>query len=222
MAGRKHAGIIDEEKAKALAFFNACDRDKQKVTDWLEEQRKSAVVVDADNPVDGKAHQRGKTLHFTKFEKMIRKLPNGGLYIFNDINPLFKGLCYQAPFKDEPIRISAYGKTDIPEFSTVIVQKKLQRDFSLGVLKPGDMPEMRWNSVEKRHEAKDGSLLPGWKWVWETMGEDPYDPHARGYRTILMKIVELDLATPNEVEKVFGRSTRKSWNSLHSNNGWRF
>jgi len=222
MAGRKHAGIIDEEKAKALAFFNACDRDKQKVTDWLDEQRRSAIVVDADNPVDDKAHQRGKPIHFLKFEEMIRKLPNGSLYVFKESNPLFKYLYFQAPAQEELMKISPYGKTDIPEFSTVVVHKKLERDFSLNVLKPSDMPEMVWNASEKRHEAKNGSLLPGWKWVYETQGENAWDPQARGYRTILLRIVEKGLATPNEVEKVFGRSTRKSWNSLHSNNGWRF
>lgn len=221
MAGRKHVGIVDEDKAKALKFFDDCARDKQKVTDWLEEQRRSLVVIDADAPVDDKARQRGKALHFTLFEKMIRKLPNGDHYVFNDINPLFKGLCYQSP-SGNLIRISAYGKVDVPEFSTVVVKREMVRDFSLSLLKPVDMPEMKWNAETRRHESKDGSLLPGWKWEYKTEGENPFDAHARGYRTILMKIVELKLATPNEVEKVFGRSSRQSWNSLHSKNGWKF
>lgn len=221
MAGRKHVGVIDEEKAKALSFFDACAKDKEKVTRWIEEQRRSLVVVDADNPVDDKAHQRGKPLNFKTFEKMIRKLPNGDHYVFNDINPLMKGLCFQSP-GGKLIRISAYGKTDIPEFSTVVVYKKLVRDFSVSVLNRRDMPQMVWNSETKRHESKDGSPLPGWKYEYSTDGENPFDPQSRGYRTILMKIVELRLATPNEVEKVFGRSTRQSWNSLHNKNGWKY
>ena len=60
MAGRKNVGIIDEEKAKALKFFDDAARDKQKVLDWLQKEKQSLVVVDGDNPVDDKAHQRGK------------------------------------------------------------------------------------------------------------------------------------------------------------------
>lgn len=221
MAGRKNVGIIDEEKAKALKFFDDAARDKQKVLDWLQKEKQSLVVVDGDNPVDDKAHQRGKSIHFAAFEKMIRKLPRGDHYVFNDINPLFKGLCYQSP-GGRLIPISAYGKTDIPEFSTVIVYKKEVRDFSVSLLNRKDMPALVWNSETKRHETKDGSPMPGWKYEYRTDGENPYDPQSRGYRTILMKIVELGLASPGEVEKVFGKSTRQSWQSLHNKNGWKY
>jgi len=222
MAGRKHVGIIDEEKAKTLKFFAECDAQKQKVQDWITQEEQGLIIADADNPVNVSEAQKGKPIPFEKFERLIRKLPMGASYVFRDINPLFKGLCFNSPQKGL-ISVSAYGKTLLPEYSTITVEKEKVRDFSLNVLKPIDMPEMKWDPVAKEHVAKDGSLLPGWKYRYKTIGENPYDPTSRGYRTVLMRIVKLGLATPEEVEKVFGKSSRASWGSLHrSDTGYKF
>lgn len=224
MAGRKHTGIVDEEKAKQLRFFDDAARDKAKVLAWLANEEQGTVVVKDDEPVHEMSRQMGSPLNYPDFEAKIRKLPDGDNYVFDEYpqNPIFKVLRFRMP--DGSLRgISVYGKTLIPEYSTIVLESKIVRDWSVSTLKPMDMPGVIWDASQKRHVSKDGSLLPGWKKVYTNSGgENPYDPQSRGYRTVLMKIVSMGLATPQEVEKVFGRSSRASWMSLHKNTGYRW
>lgn len=222
MAGRNHVGLVDEEKAKKLAFFQKCEADKQKVVDWLKNEEQGLIIVDANNPVDVPEYQLGTPLNWHKFEKMLRKLPSGDNYVMEDLKdaPKARYLSFVSP--KGRIKIGAYGKIDIPEYSTICVEEVVVRDFSLNMLKPVDMPKVRWNPEKGEHETVDGGLLPGWKKIYKTIGENPWDLKSRGYRTLLMRIVHNKLATPDEVEKVFGKSSRASWNSLHQDTGYKF
>ena len=48
MAGKKHVGIVDEEKAKKLAFFAQCEAQKQKVVDWLKNEEAGMMATARD------------------------------------------------------------------------------------------------------------------------------------------------------------------------------
>lgn len=211
MAGRGHRGIIDEEKAKLLAAQDLVEKQRLQAANWLEEELKQHIIMDADKPFTVPEHQRGQTMPWMKFENRLRKLPGGYNLRFVDVpnRPLFRGVLYKEK------SISAYGKVDdLPEFSIISVKYGEEPDFSIRHISHLDMPKMDFLGVREGFRVSDpNALRPGWKRVIRNWGEDANDPRSRGWRAVLMRGVASGIWKPVDIERIFGRSDRASWAS---------
>ncbi len=223
-----HVGIIDSEKAEIIKQLDMAEGQRLAAKAYLDEQfaHNVFVVKGYINTVDN-VSRLGTPLDWRVFEQKLRKLPHGEKLVFREqtLRP-FRGVCLRLPGGEE-IAISGYGRTFLPEYSTMEVIRKVVPDFSLKHLSHKDFPEMVWNGDlvvgmdnihrQKGWTTKDGSLRPGWRYEDQLWGENPDDPAARGWRTVLCRWVAIGLSrgvpfpTPQEIEREFSSSDSPQW-----------
>jgi hypothetical protein len=209
MAGRGHRGIIDEEKAKLLAAQDLVEKQRLQAANWLEEELKQHIIMDADKPFTVPEHQRGQTISWLKFENKLKTLIGGSHLKFIDV----PNRPFRAVYAKDGKYISAYGKVDdLPEFSVITVKYGEEPDFSIRHISHLDMPKMEFLGVREGFRVSDpNALRPGWRKVLRNWGEDANDPRSRGWRAVLMRGVHMGVWSPANVEAKFGRSNRASW-----------
>lgn len=223
-----HVGIIDSEKRELLDALDMAEGMRYAAKAYLDEQysHNLFVVKGFINTVDH-INRLGKPMDWRTFERKLRRLPHGDKLVFREqtVRP-FRGVCLMLPDGKE-ISISGYGRTVLPEYSTLEVERKIVPDFSITHLSHKDFPEMVWNGddvvglhnidQQKGWTTKDGSLRPGWKYEYELRGENPDDPASRGWRTVLCRWVAIGLRdkvpfpTPEEIEREFSSSDSPQW-----------
>lgn len=229
MAGLKHAGIIDSEKRALLNKFDKGAAERSAARSYLEGQFEHNIFALKGfvNTVDNIA-RLGRPLSWQQFEALLRKLPYSGNFVFKEhsVRP-FRALCFRLPGGEE-LTISAYGRIpNIPEFSTMEVVREAVPDFNVNHLNHRDFPEMDWkgdrviglDNYDRQggYQTRDGSLKPGWTYRDKLWGENPSDPAARGWRTVLCRGIgmamlgQIQFASPDEVEKVFGGADSPQW-----------
>lgn len=213
MAGIKHSGIIDEEKAKWLATRDQIEKQRLKAENWLQTQSEQHLYVKdgEETPFAIKSHQWGVPMDYTELERRLKLLSIGDKLVFADTtNRPFRGV--MMPKEHSLKTISCYGRTLLPEFSVIKIKENIVRDFSFRHISYLDMPPLEFRGLKEGFKPKDpNALKPGWKIQYESQGEDPHDPQARGWRKVAMEFVLKGLATPSEIERLFGRSDRASW-----------
>jgi hypothetical protein len=222
MAGYKHTGIMDSEK---LFYLRERDRSEKQLSDaisWAKTEEANNVFVNSEDNVAyvTAEMQVGSPMGWQEFEKKLKLLPCGGNLIFKGFDRS-EGLEYR-PFRSVYFRhpngkeeyISAYGKTVLPEFSTMTLKTETVRDFGVRHIDRADMPKMKFNpnlGVLGGYETVDpNAVKPGWQNVQKYWGEDAENPQSRGWRTVLVRMVPR-FCTPNEIEAIFGASNKRSW-----------
>lgn len=223
-----HTGIIDSQKREILKELDAGEERAAYTKAYLDEQFAHNIfaIKGFINTVDNVA-RLGTPLPWQEFERKLKRLPFGQHLVFREqsIRP-FRGVCYLLPNGKE-VPISGYGRTLIPEFSTMEVVRKAVPDPSVRHLSHRDFPEMEWdgdpviglhNYKEQRgFKTKDGSLKPGWQWKDQLWGENPDDPASRGWRTVLCRWLALGVAgtvpcpSVEAIEKEFAAANSPQW-----------
>lgn len=218
----KNLGIIDTEKQQKLDHFDKAETQRNQAIQYQRDELNGCVWAHNKDQIHiaNIEHQLGNPLHYLDLEKLIRKLPNGQNYVFFDWadSPFpdmrskpFKSVYYVAP-NQPPKYISVYGKTVLPEWSVMKVEEEYVPDLTIRHFDRKDMPRKEWKGWKRGYEAIDPTQPSPWKYkLAKTTGEDPNNPQARGWRTVISRIVGELLATPSEVEKVFTAAERQSW-----------
>ena len=229
MAGLKHAGIIDSEKRLMIDALDRASGERAAAKSYLEDQFSHNIFAYNGfiNTVDH-INRLGRPLSWQKFEALLRKLPYSDSLVFGEfsVRP-FRCVSYRRP-DGSIVGISAYGRVpNIPEFSTMNLEREAVPDFSVNHLSRADFPEMEWKGdpviglhnyrTQKGFQTKDGALKPGWTYRDKFIGENPQDPYSRGWRTVLCKGIALaqsksiQFASPAQIEAVFGTSDSPQW-----------
>jgi hypothetical protein len=235
MAGLKHAGIIDSEKALMIAALDGAAGERQAAKQYLEDQNSHNIYAYKGyiNTVDSIA-RLGRPLSWEKFEALLKKLPHGNKLLFGEFS-MRPFRCVSFQFPDGTIHgISAYGRVpNIPEYSTMNLEREAVPDFNVNHLNHKDFGEMKWvgdpviglNNYRNQtgYQTVDGSLKPGWTYRDKFIGENPLDPYSRGWRTVLCKGIALaqlkiiEFASPAQIEAIFGETDSPQW-AKHSGN----
>lgn len=227
MAGNKHTGIIDTEKAAILFSLEKASNERALAKSYLEEQFSHNIFalkgyINTVNNIS----RLGKPLSWQQLEKLLKKLPGANNFVFveHTVRP-FRALQYKTP--QGLITISAYGRiANIPEFSTIEVIREVVPDFNVRHLNHLDYTDMEWkgdklvgldNINQPGYQTKDGSIKPGWTYRDHLWGENPEDPASRGWRTVLCRGIQLhvtgkiNFGTPTDVERIFGGADSPQW-----------
>lgn len=228
MAGLKHAGIIDSEKKLLIDSLDRAAGERAAAKSYLDDQFAHNIFALKGyiNTVNDVA-RLGRPLSWQQFEGLLRKLPYHENFVFveHTLRP-FRALMYQTPAG--LVTISPYGRIpNIPEFSTMEVIRKAVPDFNVGHLNHRDFGEMEWKGDpvigldnyrdQRGYVLKDGSLKPGWTYRDQLWGENPDNPAARGWRTVLCKGIQMSMlgqikfASPEAIERVFGGADSPQW-----------
>lgn len=220
----QNLGIIDSEKQWILNNLDQIERDLAAAKGYQESILNNCIWAEkgAKISVANSAEQWGTPMHYTVLEKLVRKLPGGHNYVFFDFADLPQ--IQQRPFKSlywvgggERLLISPYGKTILPEWSTLESKKERIKDFNVRHLDRKDYPKPIGFDWKTGHQYPEGTVLPGWTEIEKCQGENADNPQSRGWRTIFARIVGNLLATPAQVEKVIGSfkaggiTSRQSW-----------
>lgn len=217
----KNLGIIDSEKAEILREYEQSGIQHQAALNYQAKELEGCIWADSKNAIHVADHERqfGTPMHFEVLEKIIRKLPNGEKYKFVDFkdHPIpalrarpFKAVYFMRP--TGPLYISGYGKTILPEWSTMDVVEEEVPDIRITNFDRKDLPERVWKGWDKGFQLKNPQDKKPWhrKFV-KAWGENAEDPSSRGWRTVFSRIVGFGLATPDQVEAVTSPSARQSW-----------
>lgn len=229
MAGLKHTGIVDSEKRLLIDTLDRAAGERAAAKSYLDDQFSHNIFAYRGfiNTVDH-VSRLGQPLSWEKFESLLKKLPKSNGLVFGEfsVRP-FRCVSFRRP-DGALVGISAYGRvSNIPEYSTMNLDREAVPDFNVNHLNHRDFPEMVWkgdsvvglNNYRKQtgYVTKDGSLKPGWTYRDKFIGENPQDPYARGWRTVLCKgialaqLKQIEFASPSEIEKVFGASDSPQW-----------
>jgi len=222
------AHIIDPQRQALIKELDAGEERAAMTKAYLDEQFAHNIfaVKGYINTVNN-ISRLGTPMHWQEFEKKMGRLPYGQNLVFREfsLRP-FRGVCYKLP-NNELLSISGYGKTIIPEFSTMDIERKAVPDPSVRHLSYKDFPEMVWDGDpvvgldnyknQKGFKTKDGSLKPGWRYEDQMVGENPTDPFARGWRTVLCRWLALGVAgkmpcpSVEAIEKEFAAANSPQW-----------
>jgi len=227
MAGLKHTGIVDSEKRLLIDTLDRAAGERSAAKGYLEEQFSHNIFalkgyINTVNDIS----RLGRPLSWQKFEALLRKLPGSENFVFieHTVRP-FRALMYRKP--EGLITVSTYGRIpNIPEFSTMEVVRKAVPDFNVNHLNHRDFGEMEWkgdkvigpdNVRQPGYQMKDGGLKPGWTYRDQLFGENPNDPAARGWRTVLCRGIgmaqlgQIKFPSPDVIERVFGGADSPQW-----------
>lgn len=216
MAGRHHLGIIDADKKAFLFERDKAEEQLAGMISWAKtEEANNIYVSNEENIAYVTAEmQLGTPMMYTEFERLLKRLPCGPHLVFKEhsLRP-FRAVYYMTPMGKLDY-ISAYGRTVLPEFSTMSLKSETVRNFNVRHIDRKDMPAMRFNPALGRiggyEQVNPNDLRPGWENVNKFWGENADDPMSRGYRTVLTRLVP-KYATPAEIESIFGASNKRSW-----------
>lgn len=213
--------VFDTESLLRQRTVTAREKHEQQVRDWVAEQQNNVVVVDSlDLSPANSERQIGKAMFAPALEQGLRRL-NANLHF--EINPwnTSKKALYHTPAGSQKTFICAYENGVMPEHSIMSVKEQEQPDsefFFRGLKQSKGKFEINRADLPKHRVVNEGT--PQQEVLWEddkTPGfrKTPILWHEaiRGWRTVLIKLVQNRLATPAEVEHIFGADNRPEWAS---------
>lgn len=206
--------VRDSENVKRDNYLKSVQKQKQDKIDWLKEQNADSVFVEEEyiSPANSE-RQLGKVMNTLDFEKKIKSLVPNLHFETNPHNQVMKALYILR--NGAKHYLGAYHAGFMPEHSIVKIKEELQWDpeATKTPLNRADLPKSEW-VPGKGLVWEEGVVRPGWKKVKKPAGE-----LKRGWRTILIKLVNENLLSPLTVDVNFGEPSslfgKKAW-AFHS------
>ena len=202
--------IVDSANAPRLVAGNKREKHDAQIQKWVEDQTETAKYLNDpnDNPTI-LARQLGRMMTSDELEKKLKKMDPNLHFEWNQFNSSKKMMYHIRPGVGK-YSVCPYEAGPMPEHSVLKQKVEMVRDFSVGMVgKPAldrkDLPKYEW--VPGQGYVFDSTAtLPGWKKVTLPWGE-----HKRGWRTVLIRLVERGIFTPPQIESVFGADDTPNW-----------
>lgn len=201
--------IVDSVVAPRLLAGNKRAQEQAKIQAWCDEQERYAKAL-AETSAANPEKQLGRSLSTEKFEALLTKVSPKFRFEHLPLNMTKKALFYLRGA--DKYYICSYENGLLPEHSVLRRAEEMVRDFSVGgtdskPIQRADLP---------KHE-----FVPGEGFVWDPAQvqpgfqkiEIPWGELYRGWRTVLLKIVQTRIATPTQVEAVFGADDSAAWST---------
>jgi hypothetical protein len=193
---------------------NKQESHQDQIRKWVQEQTANAVYLDNHDLSPANAErQLGQTMFAADLERRLKKINPNLIFETNPFNTSKKALYHVRPDATK-VFICAYENGVMPEHSIFRVKEEevLRPEFVNPFKRHLDRKDL-----PKFEHKQDGSPLG--KIVFDDMVEKPgfrkvklpWGESVRGWRTVTIRLVAAKLATPAEVERVFGSSNRPEW-----------
>lgn len=192
-------------KTLVSAQFEAQDA---KLRQWEEESVANSILVkDGDLNAGNAAYQMGKAYTNFEFEAKLQKLnPNFRFNTFkNKEGQPARGIWLLTP--EGMKSIMGYGVGLIPENSIRRVYYKDIREKGVKKIHI-DRSEIKadWDNENKEFKFDTSKPMPGFRRVWLADRE-----LVRGWRTVLLRLMQEGYLKLTDVEREFGISDRQTW-----------
>jgi hypothetical protein len=196
-----------DEQARKEAY-------QDQVRRWVAEQTANAVYLNDHSQSPANAErQLGRPMSAAELERRLKRV-NPNLHF--EVNPYntTKKAVYRILPNQKKVFICAYENGTMPEYSVFRVKEEeiVQPDFLFGRghLDRKDLPAFEHKEDSEnplgKIEFDPTAEKPGFKKV-----QLPWGEAVRGWRTVTIRLVEAELATPTQIEKEFGSSNRAEW-----------
>lgn len=198
--------VHDSATALRNEIISPQERHLAEVTQMLkEEQRNCIYAEDGDlNPANPE-YQLGKSLTDTELETKLRPLlPANCIFIDNPRDATKKAIVRQRP--DGTLEtICSYERGVMPEHSIMRIQVEDVKDPGTRHIDRADLPKYEY-VPGSGIVWMDDSPKPGYVRVKKLWGEK-----TRGWRTVLIRLIQSRLLTLSDAERVFGADIRPQW-----------
>lgn len=218
--------IVDSVVAPRLVRGAKEESKAETIQNWVKEQTANVVYIrEHDLSLANADRQMGQKFWPSELEARLKKLNPNLLFEVNSFNPTKKAL-YHVRRGEGKHFICAYENLVMPEHSIMKVKEEVIQDLNYIRQGADGIPRMHLDrkdlSTEQVkyataiHRGADGELVEpekdpnaipiGFKKVLVPWGE-----YVRGWRTVTIKLVEAKVATPTQIESIFGADDRASW-----------
>lgn len=177
------------------------EKQKAEIVSFIERETSNCVMLnDPDSSPANAARQLGRGYVTRDFEERLLLLNPNFIFTPHPTNPTKR--CLYFTDRRGKRFICAYESGFLPEHSIFSVKRKEVWDGVTTHINKKDLP---------KHEVTPtgvvwGGMTPGFKKV-----DIPWNEVTRGWRTVLVKIVGERIATPTQVESLFGSANRAEW-----------
>lgn len=204
--------VQDTEKLKQLKQEKNLAIQRQKAINALEKITLSNCVKVFENenlaPYD-EVKQLGKVLTSSELENNLKKINPYLIFEYNPYDRTKKAIYFIRNNKKD--FICAYENGFIPEHSVMKYKTEDVWDHTVDLLTSKDLPKSEL--VEDKTSPLGCKLVfdeskprPGWKRV-----QIPWGELKRGWRTVLLKLLQNNLITLYDAELTFGTDDRITW-----------
>lgn len=200
--------VFDTESLSRQRTISAREKHEQQVRDWIREQQNNVVVInDFDLSPANAERQVGQAMFANKMEERLKRLNANLLFEVNPFNSGKKALYHIQ--SGQKIFICAYENGVMPEHSIMSVkeQEDIHTDF-VGAKRHINRKDLPGYKISDGDVTWEGGVTPGFhkrQVIWHEA--------IRGWRTVLIKLVQHKLASPAQVEALFGIDGRPEWAS---------
>lgn len=198
--------IVDSTVAPRLVAGNKREQQNAKIQEWCDAQLDASKFLTLDPSNYEK--QLGRGLHSHEFENILLTISPNFVFANHPTKTSKKAIYHLRNGKKH--YVCPYENGFMPEHSVLRRAEERVLDLSVGV--PGAPPIQRCDLP--RHE-----WVPGEGYVWDKTQTQPgfknieimYGEHFRGWRTILIRLVQSRSITPEQAERAFGVDTTAAW-----------
>lgn len=204
----------DDEKIQLTVEQDRKLQQQERTRLWIEQQMRNCPVVSADGvSLKDPAQQMGRPLTPAQLEEKLRKIVAGLVFVHHPHNKTKKALFLQAPEGLE--FICAYENDLMPEHSLMrtLVHEYPdpalftgQRTIERNELPDYEKVEDKESPVGYSYKFDPDAPRPGMVYVEKGFGEEK-----RGWRTVLLRLVQRGLLSVEAAEREFGADDRPEW-----------
>lgn len=201
--------VHDSATAERELVIGAQRKHQAQVDEWAKQEEDSKVIVSSSLEVDltDAERQIGKSLTSAQFEAKLRPyLPSNVVFIDNPRLASKRAVVFLAPgTMDGFTTICPYEKGLMPEHSIFAEKEEIIRDFSQTHLDRADFPKHEYvPGIGFTYEP--GALKPGEKRI-----QIAWHEVKRGWRTVLLRLIQANLLSAATAERLFGADNRPQW-----------
>lgn len=181
--------------------YALAEQRRQEALDYVEEQTRHAIwLSDKDTSPANAERQLGKSMTSEAFEKKLRRLSRK---LLPEPHPhkADKRCLYLVDSRGKQF-LCAYESGFMPEHSIMKVKKEEVWTGQTHINKK-DLPKY---DLTPEGIVWHSGVTPGFQHI-----DLPWGELKRGWRTVLLKIIGNFIATPTEVEKIFGVDNTREW-----------
>lgn len=168
----------------------------------------ATLMDDKDLSPTNAERQLGKLMWPHELEVRLQKLIPNLHFLHNPTNTRMKAMYLLVPGQTDEYLL-AYNNMPMPEYSIFSFKEEEYWDGTEHINR-ADFPK---GELQANGEFKYDGPRPGFKRI-----KRPWNEMTRGWRTVLVKLVQRGLLSPVTAESIFGTSDRASWNAHIGNN----
>lgn len=202
---------ITPETKKRQELLQKAEQYREELKRWIYDQLKDNQYIMEDGRCLARlVDQIGTPMSASALEEKLKKHFPNLVFVVNPNNPAMKMMYVRRNGALDPI--CAYHNGIMPEHSVMrmkeilVPREEFIRGPGIGHVNHKDLPLEKTEFVPGAGYVDQDGVPLGFRRELRPWGEE-----IRGWRTVLVKLVVSGIATPAQIERIFGSANRRAW-----------